>query len=258
MESPNAIEVTTRTAMLVAGGIVVVVVLLVVSIGVKLFDLSGHREDEAAQLQDRLTERLRPEVGAVPVTIVAHASGSSRTPVVIEVGGPMPTLDTRDRVLRAALHRHAGGVILERAATGRPSPCAPFGQEGARIDPVTGIVGAALNPMRITYQSVVAAGALFGTCSMVQADVPKPEDIAACNKEAQETVRSGSASPKTVSPNTKDASRAAQARRGETATGGADSTQRSDDPQLEGMDAEGAKDPVYQAAYRTCMRKSGF
>jgi hypothetical protein len=90
--------------MLVAGGIVVVVVLLVVSIGVKLFDLSGHREDEAAQLQDRLTERLRPEVGAVPVTIVAHASGSSRTPVVIEVGGPMPTLDTRDRVLRAALH----------------------------------------------------------------------------------------------------------------------------------------------------------
>jgi hypothetical protein len=33
---------------------------------------------------------------------------------------------------------------------------------------------------------------------------------------------------------------------------------RSADPQIEGIDAQGAKNPVYQAAYRTCMRKNGY
>jgi hypothetical protein len=48
----------------------------------------------------------------------------------------------------------------------------------------------------------------------------------------------------------KDRQQAERARRGETS--------RSEDPQLAGIDPEGAKDPAYQAAYRTCMRKSGF
>jgi hypothetical protein len=48
----------------------------------------------------------------------------------------------------------------------------------------------------------------------------------------------------------KDRQRAERAQRGETS--------RSEDPQLAGIDPEGAKDPAYQAAYRTCMRKSGF
>ena len=106
--------------------------------------------------------------------------------------------------------------------------------------------------------SALVAAVVVGAWGIAQADVPKAEDIAACNKEAQESVRTGSASPKTVPPTAKDASRAAQARRGDAATGRSESTTRSDDPQLEGMDADGAKDPVYQAAYRSCMRKSGF
>jgi hypothetical protein len=32
----------------------------------------------------------------------------------------------------------------------------------------------------------------------------------------------------------------------------------SPDPQIHGMDAEGAKNPAYQAAYRSCMRRKGF
>jgi hypothetical protein len=32
----------------------------------------------------------------------------------------------------------------------------------------------------------------------------------------------------------------------------------SPDPQIHGMDAEGAKNPGYQAAYRSCMRRKGF
>jgi hypothetical protein len=111
--------------------------------------------------------------------------------------------------------------------------------------------------MRFMSWSVVAV-VVFGAWGVVWADVPKPEDIAACNKEAQEAIRTDSASPKAVSPNTKDVGRAAEARRSGAAADRADSTTRSDDPQLEGIDAEGAKDPLYQAAYRTCMRKSGF
>jgi hypothetical protein len=108
----------------------------------------------------------------------------------------------------------------------------------------------------LSFALVIAV--IVGAWGVAQADVPKAEDIAACNKEAQEAVRTGSASPRTASPNTKDASRATEARRGDAATDRADPTTRSDDPQVAGMDAEGAKDPMYQAAYRTCMRKSGF
>jgi hypothetical protein len=104
----------------------------------------------------------------------------------------------------------------------------------------------------------LVAAVMVGSWAVAQADVPKSEDMAACNREAQEAVGAGSASPKGVSPNTNDAARASQARRGEAATDRAGSSTRHDDPQLNGIDPEGAKDPVYQAAYRTCMRKSGF
>jgi hypothetical protein len=32
----------------------------------------------------------------------------------------------------------------------------------------------------------------------------------------------------------------------------------SPDPQLHGMEAEGAQNAAYQAAYRSCMRRKGF
>jgi len=32
----------------------------------------------------------------------------------------------------------------------------------------------------------------------------------------------------------------------------------SSDPQIHGMNAEGAKNATYQAAYRSCMRRKGF
>ena len=33
---------------------------------------------------------------------------------------------------------------------------------------------------------------------------------------------------------------------------------QSPDPQIHGMDGEGAKDATYRAAYRVCMRQKGF
>jgi hypothetical protein len=107
--------------------------------------------------------------------------------------------------------------------------------------------------MPLKAMSLLAAVIVFGSWSLAHADVPNAADIATCNHEAQEAWSKGEAS-RTASPNTKDHSRAADARR-DTAP---PETAGSSDPQLAGMDAEGAKDPLYQAAYRTCMRKAGF
>jgi len=103
--------------------------------------------------------------------------------------------------------------------------------------------------MPLTLVSLLAIVVVFVAAGVAHGDVPRPADIAACNHEAQEAARKGKDS-RTASPNTKDQSRAAEARR--------DAGARATDPQLDGMDAEGAKDPVYQAVYRTCMRKRGF
>lgn len=102
-----------------------------------------------------------------------------------------------------------------------------------------------------------AAVIVLATSNVGYAQVPKAEDISACNMEAQRAVRTGTAPGDAPLPNAKDHSRAAEAR--STATGpNAGRGTKSDDPQLAGMDTEGAKDPAYQAAYRTCMRKAGF
>jgi hypothetical protein len=105
---------------------------------------------------------------------------------------------------------------------------------------------------RMTLHGLVAAVLTVGSMSVAHAQVPTAKDIAACNTEAQQAARKGAASKDTAEPNTKDHSRAAEAHRPES------SASRAEDPQLGGMDAEGAKDPAYQAAYRTCMRKAGF
>ena len=78
--------------------------------------------------------------------------------------------------------------------------------------------------------------------------VPTAADVAACNDEAPAVVKIGAASP-----TTNDHARAKGARAGAPATG-----VESSDPQIHGMNGEGAKDATYQAAYRSCMRRKGF
>ncbi|HEY7521205.1 MAG TPA: hypothetical protein VIE36_23185 [Methylomirabilota bacterium] len=92
--------------------------------------------------------------------------------------------------------------------------------------------------------------ALLLAASTGQTSVPTAENFAACNAEARDAVKRPTVDSPAASPIMKDEQRAGAARRGES--------DRSDDPQLTGIDAEGAKNPAYQAAYRTCMRKSGF
>jgi len=85
-------------------------------------------------------------------------------------------------------------------------------------------------------------------------EVPTAVDIAACNDEAPHAVKAGAASP-TIG----DQARASRARgRAVTTASPSDGGGASADPQIHGMDAEGAKNADYQAAYRSCMRRKGF
>jgi len=86
---------------------------------------------------------------------------------------------------------------------------------------------------------------------MADGEVPTDADFVDCNREAPEAVRTGAASPTTA-----DTARA----RAETvrSPGFMGKVIASSDPQIHGMEAEGAKDATYQAAYRGCMRRKGF
>jgi hypothetical protein len=98
----------------------------------------------------------------------------------------------------------------------------------------------------------------FVAWTAVDADVPKAEDVAACNTEAHDAIRPGSSARGNAVPNTSDHSRAARARQNETSSEKTGRITRSADAQLDGMDGDGAKDPAYQAAFRGCMRRKGF
>jgi len=84
--------------------------------------------------------------------------------------------------------------------------------------------------------------------------VPTAVDFADCNAEAPQVVKAGAASPITS-----DHARADGARSVTTNPPSATSPAvHSSDPQIHGMEAEGAKSATYQAAYRSCMRRKGF
>lgn len=100
---------------------------------------------------------------------------------------------------------------------------------------------------------------LAAVATTVSAETPSAADFAACNAQAQAAVAAGS-----VTPTTKDYMHAEAARKGHATPPPPpiDSTKKvapySSDPQLVGMEAAGTTDAAYQAAYRTCMRRSGF
>jgi hypothetical protein len=114
---------------------------------------------------------------------------------------------------------------------------------------------ALLRPRRVAI--VLGMALHLGSAIIVQADVPTIADMTACNQEAREGSRDRSASP--TSKDQVDADAARRGRDGAPILPGAAGTiTQSEDPQIHGMDAHGATDAAYRAAYRVCMRKKGF
>ena len=84
--------------------------------------------------------------------------------------------------------------------------------------------------------------------------VPTAADFADCNAEAPQVVKAGAASPTTGDHARADGARS-RTTNSPAVTG---PVVHSPDPQIHGMEAEGAKSATYQAAYRSCMRRKGF
>ena len=110
---------------------------------------------------------------------------------------------------------------------------------------------------RALVTAVVAS--LAAVATTVSAEIATTADLAACNAAAQAALEAG-----TAIPTTKDYMHAEAARKGSAATAPSIIYSRrnvvpySSDPQLVGMETGGTTDAAYQAAYRTCMRRSGF
>ena len=101
--------------------------------------------------------------------------------------------------------------------------------------------------------AVVLLAGLQGGHGLAYADVPTADHIAACNRDAQAGVRDG-----TVSATSRDEAEAQAARQAAGRADGGPLVTQSADPQIHGMEREGAQDAAYRAAYRVCMRRSGF
>ena len=111
---------------------------------------------------------------------------------------------------------------------------------------------------RLIYRLVPVLGLLLvfslTATRAAHGGVPTAADFADCNAEAPQVVKAGAASATTG-----DHARADGARRSTTSpTGPVGPVVHSPDPQIHGMQAEGAKSATYQAAYRSCMRRKGF
>jgi hypothetical protein len=144
------------------------------------------------------------------------------------------TVDASGVVTSAIMARHNPRTL----AVNRRATCEstiPIRRKETRMKPVVHAVVATL----------VVAG-LHGALGIAHADVPTAGHVAACNQEARDGVKGPAASPTSKDEAGADAARKARA---ETP---------SPDPQIDGMDAEGAKNAAYRAVYRVCMRKSGF
>jgi hypothetical protein len=105
--------------------------------------------------------------------------------------------------------------------------------------------------MLVLLLSLAATGRVHG-------EVPTAVDVAFCNQLAPQAIKTGSASP---IMGDHDHTRAERARGQATTTTSTDVTSKaieSSDPQIHGMEGNGAKNAVYQAAYRSCMRRKGF
>jgi hypothetical protein len=84
--------------------------------------------------------------------------------------------------------------------------------------------------------------------------VPTATDYAACNGEARHGDKAGATSPTPADRTRADRARAVTG----LPPGFTAKAVESSDPQIHGIEAEGAQRATYQAAYRSCMRRKGF
>jgi len=99
--SPGA----TSTGAMGNGGVVVLLVIIgliaVLGIAVKASDLRRRRTDAAVALQGRIADALLadPTLGHQPIVATAHTPFWGRSPVTLEVSGPVPSPELREAAM---------------------------------------------------------------------------------------------------------------------------------------------------------------
>lgn len=90
-----------RTALLVVLGFFALLVLLIIGVGIVFFDLAGRREEDAAWLQQRISDELRRDRGLaeLPVLPVVHAPVGMAGTVTVELSGEVPSDAARGAVV---------------------------------------------------------------------------------------------------------------------------------------------------------------
>ena len=160
---------------------------------------------------------------------------------------------TLRRVLLQGLHEYAAGTWtpqpegtlgaapgLDPRGTARPAGPGKFGHIHHYIVLVFALI----------------VGLTFAAARAADGEVPNAADMAACNEEAPQSVKTGRASPTVADRARAERARGAVVSADPPAVAG--KTIESPDPQIHGMEKEGAKNAAYQAGYRSCMRRKGF
>lgn len=95
----------TPPAGAMGGGVIVVLVMLalivVLGVAVKASDLKRRRTDAAVALQGRIADALLadPALGHLPIAATARIPFWKRSPVTIEVSGPVPNPNLREAAM---------------------------------------------------------------------------------------------------------------------------------------------------------------
>lgn len=89
-------------AVLVTVLFLALLLVLVIGAGLKFFDLAGRREAEAEHLEDRITAALYRSFGDISVRPLADVPTSKGSGVIVEIHGPLRSVELKEAVLRVA------------------------------------------------------------------------------------------------------------------------------------------------------------
>jgi hypothetical protein len=94
--------------------VVVAVLLAVLITAIRLYDMKRRQEDSAMMLQAKLSDALLQEASLAgsPITATVHAPMRKRSPIMVDVAGPVASPELRDTVLRI-VHRETAGMGRE-------------------------------------------------------------------------------------------------------------------------------------------------
>src|SRR5262245_29058366 len=91
-------------------GVLVAFLLAVLITAIGLYDMKRRQEDVAMTMQGRLSDALlqEPSLAGSPITATVYAPLRKRSPIIVDVAGPVRSTELRDAALRIVQRETAG------------------------------------------------------------------------------------------------------------------------------------------------------